>query len=239
MSLVIPAKNEEGYIGRTLQSLSDARRDHALPLEVVVVDGGSSDATPRLCDLADRMVADSALACRSIAHARNVGCAGGTSDLIFHMDADVLIPDLPRFLTAVSHAFRDEDVVAVTTRIVPYPWDRTRTDRVMHWIGNAVIRWALRLHIPIARGECQIVRRDVFESLGGYNGNIIAGEDCDLFRRMLKVGKIRYLSDYCVHHSPRRFRALGYLRVLGIYTRETLALILLRRNWVTEWQVIR
>ncbi|MBL7775650.1 MAG: hypothetical protein JNK89_06575, partial [Saprospiraceae bacterium] len=79
----------------------------------------------------------------------------------------------------------------------------------------------------------------VFEKISGYNEKIVAGEDCNLFYRLHKEGKIAYLYRWKVHHSPRRFRQYGYIRVSLIYLREGLSLLFLRRSYVEEWKPIR
>jgi len=67
----------------------------------------------------------------------------------------------------------------------------------------------------MGRGECQIVRRDIFEKVGKYNTNLIAGEDFDLYRRIKKNnGNIYYSKEIIIYESPRRFRKYGYLKTL-------------------------
>lgn len=109
----------------------------------------------------------------------------------------------------------------------------------MHFIGNRLIEAGVKRGAFVGRGECQIVRREIFESIGGYNGDIIAGEDCELFRRIARRGTIAYLADCFVYHSPRRFHQLGYTRVIGIYTREALSLLVRGKSWLSTWPVVR
>ena len=104
---------------------------------------------------------------------------------------------------------------------------------------NLIIRLSFTVGVYLEKGECQFVRRSIFERIGGYNEKIVAGEDCNLFYRLHKEGHIAYLYRLKVHHSPRRFRQYGYLRVSLIYIREGLSLLFLRRSYVEEWKPIR
>ncbi len=239
LSFVIPAKEEGLYIERSLLHLTAIRDRYTLDFDVIVVDGGSSDDTIAKASLADRVVVDSHLALQSIGHGRNVGARHTNAELLFHTDADVIVPELPRFLAEIARVFSDSSVVAATTRILPYPWEATRTDRVMHCLFNSAIRAAVPLGARLAKGECQIVRRSAFEAVGGYEGSIVVGEDCDLFHRLSRIGKVVYFKNFCVYHSPRRFRALGYRRVLAMYGREAVSLTLRNRSSVQEWEVVR
>jgi glycosyltransferase involved in cell wall biosynthesis len=239
-SFIIPAREEGEYIGRSLSSLAASRDAAGLAIEIVVVDGKSADSTvSEASKVADQVITDSPMAWESIAHARNVGAAASAGQFLFHTDADVLIPDLPRLLDRAAREFADPVVAAVTVPVMPYPWDSRRIDRVIHRVANAHFRLSFRYGAYFARGECQIVRRESFDMVGGYRGDLISGEDCDLFRRLSKAGRIIYLPDLCVYHSLRRFRGLGYLRVLGVYLREAIWMSLRGRSFAREWQVVR
>jgi glycosyltransferase involved in cell wall biosynthesis len=239
LSFVIPAKEEAAYIQRSLEQLVAARTQGGLDIRLIVVDGASADDTVRRSQLADLVVTDCALAAKSIGHARNVGASRSESELIFHTDADVLIPNLAGFLDGVATAFENPDVIGVTAPVVPYPWDARPLDRVMHKLINLAVRCAIPLGAFLALGECQIVRRDAFIAIGGYDGSIILGEDRDFLQRLAKYGRVVYLSDLRVLHSARRYRKLGYRRVLFDYSREGLALMLGRPSPFQEWTPIR
>ena len=66
----------------------------------------------------------------------------------------------------------------------------------------------------MGRGECHIVKRELFERAGGYDESLGAGEDFELYtRRLRKYGKIVICKDLTVYESPRRYRKFGYIRV--------------------------
>lgn len=239
LSFVIPTKEEAAYIGRTLQHLMAARQRDSLDIRVIVVDGGSTDGTVERSGIADFVVSDCPLACESIGHARNVGAAMSRSELIFHTDADVLVPDLANFLSRVEVVFRDPDVACVTVPVVPYPWDARILDRAMHALINLAVRCAVPFGAFLALGECQIVRRGAFDTVGGYNGSIALGEDRDFLERVARHGRVAYLADLRVFHSARRYRKLGYRRVLFDYTREGWALLTGRPSPFKEWTPVR
>jgi glycosyltransferase involved in cell wall biosynthesis len=239
LSFVIPTKEEASYIGRTLKQLTAARARDALDIRLIVVDGGSTDSTVERAHLADLVVSDCPLACETIGHARNVGAAMSRSELIFHTDADVLIPDLTAFLRRVEFVFEDTEVAGATVPVVPYPWDARWLDRLMHTLINFAVRCAIPFGAFLALGECQIVRRTAFEAIGGYDGSIVLGEDRDFLQRLARYGRVVYLRDLRVIHSARRYRKLGYRRVLFDYMREGWALLTGRPSPFKEWTPVR
>jgi len=86
LSIVMPALEEAGVIGRTLESLAPLRaRGH----EVIVADGGSTDATRAIAaPLADRVL----VAPRGRARQMNAGAAAATGDVLLFLHADTELP---------------------------------------------------------------------------------------------------------------------------------------------------
>ena len=242
ISIVIPTKNEGKYIGPTIEQFR--RYLEPFDLEIIVSDANSTDGTVNLvrqyqAEWGQQVKLVEATGKQNIAIGRNLGATVATGDILFHMDADVYIPEKADFFTDILTAFERPEVVALTVPIWVYPAEARLADRLYHILMNGVIRLSFALGVYLAKGECQLVRRSVFEQINGYNEKIIAGEDCNLFYRLHKEGKVAYLRRLKVHHSPRRFREYGYLRVSLIYLREGLSLLFLRKSYVTEWKPSR
>lgn len=244
ISVVIPTKNEGHYIGPTLAQYEPYLEK--LGLEVIVSDGGSTDDTVAVIRQMQaqwplgRLQFVQAQGKQNIAIGRNAGAALAQGEFLFHTDADVHIPNLEHFFHTLIKTFEQQpEVVAATVPIRVYPNEARWIDRLYHEVMNRVIHASFYLGIYLGKGECQFVRRSVFERIGGYNERIVAGEDCNLFYRLHHEGRIAYLRRLCVHHSPRRFREYGYLRLNLIYLREALSLLFLRRSYVEEWKAVR
>jgi len=243
ISIVIPTKNEAKYIGPTIGQFRDYLE--SWNLEIIVSDAGSTDGTAEIVQQyqsewgAARVKLIQSAGKQNIAIGRNLGAAAATGDILFHTDADVHIPDKDRFFSKMLAVFEKPEVVAATTPIWVYPEEANLQDKFYHSLTNLVIRLSFSVGVYLAKGECQFVRRSVFERIKGYNEKIVAGEDCNLFYRLHKEGRIAYLYRLKVHHSPRRFREYGYLRVSLIYLREGASLLFLRKSYVAEWKPIR
>jgi glycosyltransferase involved in cell wall biosynthesis len=203
-SVVIPAYNEGKYIQRTLRVL---RSQSFTDFEVIVKDGGSRDQTVKIAEkLADRVVSvrDS-----SAAEARNQGARYATGEILVFMDADTFLPSgtLERF----DRLMRNEQVVGVSCRKIPQT--RSLLDRFFYEFVNFSTFVSCKLGLGGAHGNCMLVRRSVFEQIGGFNPNIIVAEEQDLVRRALRFGRYVFLLDSWVFENPRRLREWGRLRL--------------------------
>lgn len=243
ISIIIPTKNEGKYIGPTIGQF----REYLEPfnIEIIISDANSTDGTAEIVRQyqaewgEERVKIVQSAGKQNIAIGRNLGAAAATGDILFHTDADVRIPDKQRFFTKMLAVFERPDVVAATAPIWVYPEEASLPDKLYHILMNVIIRLSFMVGVYLAKGECQMVRRSIFEQIKGYNEKIIAGEDCNLFYRLHKEGHIAFLYRLKVHHSPRRFREYGYLRVSLIYLREGASLLFLRKSYVEEWKPIR
>ena len=206
--MVIPALNEAAGIVRALQALAPLRRRGH---EVIVVDGGSEDAT---ADLA-RPFADQVLtASRGRALQMNAGAraARGTSLLFLH--ADVRLPEGADRM--VANALGDRcwgrfDVALDSPRAV------------LALIG-AMMNLRSRLTGIATGDQALFVRRDVFESAGGY-AEIPLMEDIELSARLRRFGRPACLWAR-VRVSARRWQARGALRTVVLMWRLRLAYFL-------------
>jgi glycosyltransferase involved in cell wall biosynthesis len=238
-SLVIPVKDEERCLEETLISIRKQIEAADLPLDVIVVDGGSTDSSIDIArKYADHVIVD-IQGSQSIASGRNLGVAYSNADILIHTDADVLFPNLHSLICACNVLFNDESYVAATARLLPKPSESTMIDHIMHYLCNVFIQRSIPIGAFLARGELQIVRKSAFLEVGGYDGHIIIGEDCNLFYRLKKLGNIKYFVSHHVLHSTRRFRQYGYVKTLSIYAREAAWLLVTGRNYLKTWEVVR
>src|SRR5262245_19654337 len=107
ISVVIPARNARKVLGRCLDAI--VRSSH-MPHEVIVVDDDSTDSTAAIARRAGAHVLNNNVQ-RGPGAARNLGAQVSTADVLFFVDADVLIQ--PNTLAIVaSHFYRDSSLSA-------------------------------------------------------------------------------------------------------------------------------
>jgi glycosyltransferase involved in cell wall biosynthesis len=241
-SVIIPTRNEAATIGETLRQYT-ALID-VVDLEIIISDANSTDQTAEIvaawiCQFGDRIQLVQKPGRQNIAIGRNAGAAAACGTILFHTDADVRLPEPALFFQTIAQHFADPRIAAATAPIRIYPEEANFTDRFYHLLMNTTIQWSIPLHWCLAKGECQIVRRSAFEQIGGYDERLVAGEDCNLFYRLQKAGKMLFLNNLVVHHSPRRFRQYGYWKVSYQYFMEGVSRLLVKKSFAREWKVVR
>src|SRR5207253_897067 len=89
ISFIVPAYNEETELPSTLGAIRAATSGLSQPVEIVVVDDASTDATPKIAEQAGARVVS--IHRRQIAAARNAGARAARGEYLFFVDADTRI----------------------------------------------------------------------------------------------------------------------------------------------------
>ncbi len=192
VSVIVPTLDEERLIDARLDEL------RALgPHEVIVVDGGSGDAT------VDRVVKHPSrprwiVAPRGRARQMNAGASLATGHVMLFLHADVALPR--DALAHIARAIADPRVVAGAFRTWTLPDRPTRFGPLLHL---ADVRSRVS-GLPYG-DQAMFVRAEVFRSLGGFP-DIPLMEDLALSRALRAVGRICTVPAR-VTVSGRRFMA--------------------------------
>lgn len=237
ISVVIPTLNEEKLLPRLLKQLTIKvrRRFH---LEVIVADGGSADQTLVIAKkFGTHLVTKHPDRSQTIAGGRNAGAWQARGDILVFIDADNFLADVNHFFSRIKEVMRGHNIVAATVKIEVDPAEQTGLDRF--W--SSFFNWLFFLENKIAgagmgRGNCQIIKTSAFRQLGGYNETLSSAEDYDMFHRLIKIGKIINIHEVVVYESPRRFRKLGYTKVLWLWVLNSVMFFFTGRPWSKKWQ---
>lgn len=205
VSVVIPARNAAGTLGRCLESLrSDIERGTVE--EVVVVDDGSTDRTAAIA--AERGARVLAGPGRGPGPARNVGWRATGTALVWFVDADCVVDD--GALDRLRDGLDDERVAAVGgsyTNLHP----RSILARVVHEEIRSRHR-SMSEDVDYLASFHVLYRRRALETVDGFDESLFFAEDADLSFRLIRAGmRLRFDPESTVgHHHPTRL--LPYLR---------------------------
>jgi rSAM/selenodomain-associated transferase 2 len=203
LSIVIPALDEAAGIAAVLAGLQPMR---ARGVEVVVVDGGSRDATVEIArPLADRVVG----APRGRARQMNAGAAVAGGDALLFLHADTLLPADADHQVLAGLAVGDRAWGRFDVRIAGRP----RMLRVIAALMNLRSRAT-----GIASGDQALfMTRAVFDAAGGFPDQPLM-EDIELSRRLLRRSRPLCLAGPALT-SGRRWEARGVWRTIFLMWR--------------------
>lgn len=205
ISLIVPTLNESSCLAETIRSLRQQR-----PLEIIVVDGGSTDRTREAAAEADQFLT----APRGRALQMNAGAAGARGDILLFLHADCTLEE--GALAEVERCLRRPHLSAgcFTMRVEAPGW-RYR------WIDLVALA-RVRLAGLIYGDQGLFVRRHLFEQLGGFP-SLRLMEDV-YFSRMLHKRERLVVANSRIFVSARRWQKTGILRqTLRNWTLLTLA----------------
>jgi glycosyltransferase involved in cell wall biosynthesis len=181
VSVVIPAYNSERYIGAAIESV--LAQTYA-PLETIVVDDGSSDATVELA-AAYAEVTVIAQDNSGPSAARNRGFAAATGEFVaFHDSDDTMTPDklavqigYLRKNPTVGCVLAEQEVLVEPGAELPF------------WIEGSEVPTVMPPRPPEFEDEpmvhpmTMVVSRAVFKRVGGFDESMRAAEDFDWMLR--------------------------------------------------------
>lgn len=197
ISIIIPVLNEEDYIQRVLAKILENTRTDQI-MEILVVDGGSTDQTVLFAQKFGARVLSSE---KGRAKQMNWGAKNASGDILYFLHVDSLPP--PGFDAQILNAF-EEGIRAGCFQL--------KFDSPSPFLG--FFAWCTKINRPICRGGDQslFVGKELFETLGGFDENYKVYEDNEFIGRLYKKTPFKVINDY-VETSARSYMEKGMVRL--------------------------
>ena len=218
ISIIGPALNEATGIAATLRALRALEGEK----ELIVVDGGSTDATMAIAAAEGARVLQSAPGRGSQMHA---GALVASGDVLWFVHADTIPP--PHATLEIRRTLDDPSVTGGNFGLV---FDgRSRAARQLTAIYPA-LRW-----LGLCYGDSGIfIRHADYRTIGGFRP-IALFEDLDILRRMRKTGRFVHI-EARILTSSRRFEQRNFALVwLHWTTLQVLYWCGVSPNWLARW----
>lgn len=202
ISIIIPTLNEAVNLERSLASIAKAE-NNAKNIEVIVVDGGSSDQTIAIAQSFNTSMGIKVISgALGRANQMNLGASLATGEILVFLHADTVLPS--GFKQAIRKILTNPKTIAgaFNLKIDGNSWGL----RLVEWGVN---RRSQIFQMPYG-DQAIFIKSPIFHSLGGF-AQLPIMEDFDLIMRLKSQGKIA-IASLTVTTSDRRWQKLGIFR---------------------------
>lgn len=198
ISLVVPTFNHGNYIRETILS---ATRQTRPSFEIIVIDDGSTDGTEGVVREFER-VRYIRQENGGVSAARNRGVAESTGDLIAFLDADDTW-EPTKLEKQVAKFAEDPEIGLVHCGMREFDSETGETielhlDGGEGWVAEELALW--EKPVIIGPGGSIMVRRDVFEEVGGFDTELKNGEDWEFCFRVAMKYKVGFVPEALVNY---------------------------------------
>jgi glycosyltransferase involved in cell wall biosynthesis len=242
VSFVIPAYNEEAYIGKCLQAVQPLLKDPRYSVEVIVVNNASTDGTKAVArSFPGVRVVDEPR--KGLSQARQTGFLASTGEVIANIDADT-VPTAAWLETVLKNFSSEPNLVALSGPFNFYDmsdWENSLV-RGFYYLAFPIYlvnRFVTRVGSMLQGGNF-VVRRSALEAIGGFDPRFhFYGEDADIARRLHSQGDVVFTFQLTLATSGRRLKTEGLLRVALRYTANYFSTIFLKKAVTTTDTAVR
>ena len=197
ISIIIPVLNEEDTIGTTVRHLQKNSATKQI-LEILIIDGGSTDATVQNARNAGANVISSPI---GRAAQMNYGAKNAQGDILYFLHADTLPPkDF------------DKSIIDATEKDFKAGCFQMKFDSSSRFLG--FFAWFSRLNLKMCRGGDQslFITKELFNALNGFNEAYQIYEDNEFIGRLYQHTRFKILPQF-VKTSTRRYEKKGKLKL--------------------------
>jgi cellulose synthase/poly-beta-1,6-N-acetylglucosamine synthase-like glycosyltransferase len=179
LSVVIIGRNEGERLAECLRSVRGMHRE-GFEVETIYVDSGSVDGSVELAEAMGARVVALAPERPSAALGRNAGWRTARGEIILFLDGDTILH--PGFVAASLPEFAVPEIAVV--------WGHRRETHPERspYVRFLDLDWIYAPGFTPYCGGDALMRRDVLESVGGFDDTLIAGEEPELCRRIAAKG---------------------------------------------------
>ncbi|MES2437084.1 MAG: glycosyltransferase family 2 protein [Patescibacteria group bacterium] len=235
ISLIIPAYNEEKYIGQCLDAVTKNACESLA--EIIVVDNASTDRTSEIAKSFPnvRVVYEEK---KGLTKARQCGYNHAQSPIVAYIDADTKMP--AQWLERIAQEFENNQKVACVSGPYIYhdipKWQQFFVK--LYWYLLAYPMYLIIGYMVV--GGNFAIRKDTLIKMNGFDTTIdFYGEDTNIARRAHAFGKVLFKPSLYMFTSGRRFSGQGFISTGKTYVINFVSEVVLKKPLTKSYKDIR
>jgi len=213
VSVIIPTYNHAAFLPEALESVF---AQTCSPLEVIVVDDGSTDETAEVLRVYERRIRVLSQANRGVAAARNAGAAVASGELLALLDADdAWLP--AKLERQVARLDSEPEIGLVHCGVAEVDGRgrqlRARLDGMEGWLSTEMLLF--RRGVILGGGSAAVIRRATFLQVGAFDETLSTSADWDLYYRVARRYPVGFVPEVLVRyriHSGNMHKNLDVMR---------------------------
>jgi glycosyltransferase involved in cell wall biosynthesis len=234
VSIIVPAFNEEAYLGRCLDAIVAHAAGRAC--EIIVVDNDSTDRTREIAKLYPDVIYLFEPK-KGTTRARQCGYRNSHASILAFVDADTIMP--AGWIEQIEQQFaKDKGLACLSGPYDYYDLPRARRAIASAWF---VAAWPIyRVFQYLVVGGNFAIRRSTLDAMGGFDVSIeFYGDDADVARRARKFGRVLFSRRLVMPTSGRRLEQEGYFKSAFTYLANFLAIAFSGRPLTRGYNQVR
>lgn len=218
ISVILPCRNEEKYIETCIQSLI-YNQSEDFPLEIMVVDGMSTDKTVEIVEKYIRQYPFIQILHnpeKTVPYAMNQGIAQAKGEIIVRVDAHAFYPEnyVSTLVTNLIALNADNVGAQWRTEVLTKNKKTLAIKEVLSnrfGVGNALFRLGIDQVTQVDTVPFGCYRKETFAKYGLYDTRLTRNQDIELNKRIIREGgKIYLLPNLeCVYYARETFSAIA------------------------------
>lgn len=187
VSIIVPTKNSAKFLGECLESIKNQTYQN---IELIVVDNNSTDNTKEIARKYTGKVFNQG---HERSAQRNFGVVQSNGEYVLIIDSDMKLSEK----VVENCVIKIESNKKIVGIIIPEEsfgegfWAQCKKLERSFYVG---VDW-----MEAAR----FFRKETYEEVGGYDENMVSGEDWDLSQRIEKLGRIDRVNEFIFHNEGK------------------------------------
>jgi glycosyltransferase involved in cell wall biosynthesis len=200
LTIIIPCKNEEGYIDKTLLSLNKQLGIDGT--KVIILDANSTDNTIKIIkEIKKKLKYEISIETGgNVSYGRNKGVSLANTKYVLLLDADVTLVGNDVINKSLNEMFLGNELVTCKLK--------SRSGFPLS-LGFILFNWVHKfLKEPFSIGAYFMTTKESFNKYGGFDETIKQSEDFILSKKYDR-NKFKIINRY-ITQDDRRFKKMGY-----------------------------